>query len=64
MSKEEILWRYTRLMAETEAGREITDEEAERIGKAIGYSTAPEACVDAVIQVCGYPPDEYEDEDA
>lgn len=57
MSKN-VLWAYTREDAEQAAGRPITDEEAARISKAISFSTAGEACEDAVIQVCGYPLDE------
>lgn len=59
----EILWAYTRAQAEQDAGRTITDEEARRISKAIGYSTAPDAVHDVVFAVCGGAADEDEEDD-
>lgn len=50
-------------MAEEMAGREITDEEAARIAKAIEYSTVGECVSEAVFQVCGMPADNDEDDE-
>lgn len=44
-------------------GHEVTDEEADRVGKALGYSTLQEAVNGAVEQVCGLP-EEYDPDDA
>lgn len=55
------VWAVTRSRVEELAGRRVTDEEAARIAKAIDFSTANEAVEDAVLQVCGYPPEEDDD---
>lgn len=55
----EILWAYHREQADEAAGRRITDEEAARISKAIGYSTAPDAAGEVVFQVCSAEEPEY-----
>lgn len=58
-----VLYSVTREMAEEMAGREITDEEAARIAKAIEYSTVGECVSEAVFQVCGMPADNDEDDE-
>lgn len=58
--KDEILWAFTRAQASEAAGRPVTDEEAARIARAIGFSTAPDACRDVVFSVCGMPDDDCE----
>jgi hypothetical protein len=57
----QVLWFFTRQQAEEAAGRKITDEEAARIAKAIGFSTAIDAARDAVFQVCGDLSDKYDE---
>jgi hypothetical protein len=47
------LYTVTRETAEELAGREITDDEAARIAKAIEFSTVADCVSEAVFQVCG-----------
>lgn len=54
------VWYVPRDAVEEMAGREITDEEATRIGRAIENSTVGECVSAAVEQVCGLPPDDDE----
>jgi hypothetical protein len=58
----EILFTVTRELASEIAGREITDDEADRLVKALPFSSIPDAVSEVVSAVCGYP-DEDEDED-
>jgi hypothetical protein len=48
----QILYAVTREMAEELAGHPVTDEEAERIAKAILISSIPDALIELVINVC------------
>jgi len=59
---QEILYKVTRETAEELAGREITDDEAARIAKAIEFSTAGDAVSEAVFQVCGLAGEDSEGE--
>lgn len=57
-------WRITYADLDLIAGREVTDDEAERIADCIDNSTASESIAAAVEQVCGLPDDDDdEDED-
>lgn len=57
------VYAVTRPMLEELAGREVTDEEAARIGRCIEHSTVGECIGGAVEQVCGLPDDDEDDPD-
>lgn len=59
----EVVWQLHRGKLDEIAGRQVTDEEAERIAEALEFSSIPEALDNVVESVCGFPPDEDEDED-
>ena len=49
----DVLYQVTRADVEAMAGRAITDDEAARISKAIGFSTAGDAIGEVVFSVAG-----------
>lgn len=57
------IFTYTREQAEIRAGRAITDDEAERIARAVEHSTVYEAIDGAIEQVCGLADDDDADDD-
>lgn len=55
------VWRVTAADLDALAGRELTEEELQRVAKAIDHSTAGEAVEAAVEQVAGLRDDENEE---